>query len=95
MENVIKHYVLDQIYTKTHTLTFKSIVYFSECPLVNMPRKGDRGILGFKKDPKNQILFSFSACKGGEWPSDDSDDSDYMPGDELDSEVIGQVNNHK
>ncbi len=37
-----------------------------------------RGILGVKADPKKQILFSFSARQGEEWPSDDSD-SDYAP----------------
>jgi hypothetical protein len=42
------------------------------------------GILGVKKDPKNQILFSFSAREGEEWPSDDSD-SDFVPSDEEDS----------
>jgi hypothetical protein len=43
-----------------------------------MPKQ-KRGILGVKKDPKNQILF-FSR-NGEEWPSDDSDDSDYLPSD--------------
>ncbi|KAK3088104.1 hypothetical protein FSP39_014716 [Pinctada imbricata] len=38
----------------------------------------ERGIFGIKKDPKNQILFSFQARDGEEWPSD-SDDSDYCP----------------
>lgn len=42
-----------------------------------------KGILGIKKDPKNQILFSFSAREGEEWPSDDSD-SDFLPSDEED-----------
>ncbi|XP_048778371.2 F-box/LRR-repeat protein 6-like isoform X2 [Ostrea edulis] len=42
-----------------------------------------KGILGVKKDPKNQILFSFSAREGEEWPSDDSD-SDFVPSDEDD-----------
>lgn len=35
-----------------------------------------------KKDPKNQILF-FSR-NGEEWPSDDSEDSDYLPSDDDD-----------
>lgn len=42
-----------------------------------------KGILGVRKDPKNQILFSFSAREGEEWPSDDSD-SDFLPSDEED-----------
>jgi hypothetical protein len=42
--------------------------------------KYPKGILGVRKDPKNQILFSFSARQGDEWPSDDDDDSDYRPG---------------
>jgi hypothetical protein len=48
-----------------------------------MPKQ-KRGILGVKKDPKNQILF-FSR-NGEEWPSDDSDDSDYLPSD-LEDEI--------
>ena len=40
-----------------------------------------KGILGFKKDPKHQILFSFKAREGEEWPSDDSNDSSYSPSD--------------
>lgn len=35
----------------------------------------ERGILGVKKDPKNLMLFSFSG--GEQWPSSDSNDSDY------------------
>ncbi|KAL8605739.1 hypothetical protein ACOMHN_065864 [Nucella lapillus] len=38
---------------------------------------GQRGILGLKKDPKNQVLFMYD---GEEWPSSDSDDTDYEPG---------------
>ena len=38
----------------------------------------EKGILGIKKDPKNQMLFSFVVRSGDEWPSD-SDDSDYSP----------------
>ncbi|KAL3870966.1 hypothetical protein ACJMK2_038991 [Sinanodonta woodiana] len=45
--------------------------------------KYEKGILGVRKDPKNQILFSFNVREGEDWPSDDSDDSDYKPG-ELD-----------
>lgn len=41
-------------------------------------RRMSRGILGVKKDPKHQMLFSFGVRKGEEWPSD-SDDSDYAP----------------
>ena len=41
------------------------------------------GILGVRKDPKKQILFSFKARQGEEWPETDSDDSDYLPGDEA------------
>ncbi|XP_064616631.1 F-box/LRR-repeat protein 6-like [Liolophura sinensis] len=41
--------------------------------------KLEKGILGYRKDPKNQILFSFGVRPGEEWPSDDSDDSDYHP----------------
>ena len=40
-----------------------------------------RGILGVRKDPKKQILFSFKARQGEEWPETDSDDSDYLPSD--------------
>ncbi|XP_067662385.1 F-box/LRR-repeat protein 6-like [Haliotis asinina] len=47
-----------------------------------MPRKAERGILGFKKDPKNQILFSFNPRDGDECPTSDSEDSDYLPSDE-------------
>ncbi|KAK2141372.1 hypothetical protein LSH36_1113g00011 [Paralvinella palmiformis] len=43
-----------------------------------------KGILGFKKDPKHQILFSFKTREGEEWPSDDSDDSSYCPSDGSD-----------
>ena len=42
-----------------------------------MPR-GEKGILGYRKDPKKQILFSFTARQGDDWPSDDSDE-DYKP----------------
>ena len=35
-----------------------------------------KGIFGIKKDPENQILFSFSARDGEEWPSDDSDEDE-------------------
>lgn len=42
-----------------------------------MPRQ-ERGIFGYKKDPKNPILFSFNVPHGEEMPSD-SDDSDYVP----------------
>ncbi|CAC5420669.1 FBXL6 [Mytilus coruscus] len=43
-----------------------------------MPRQ-KRGILGVKKDPKHQILYFGN--NGEEWPSDDSEDSDYLPSD--------------
>ena len=44
-----------------------------------MPRY-EKGILGVKKDPKKRIIFSFGVGKGSEeWPSDDSEDSDYEP----------------
>jgi len=42
-----------------------------------MSNKMKRGILGITKDPKNQILFSFDQRFGDDWPSSDSDDSDY------------------
>ncbi|KAK2179779.1 hypothetical protein NP493_473g02026 [Ridgeia piscesae] len=42
-----------------------------------------RGILGIRKDPKKQILFSFKTRQGDEWPETDSDDSDYLPSDEA------------
>ena len=38
-----------------------------------------RGILGLKKDPKRQMLFTFNVREGEEWPSSDSEDSDYSP----------------
>jgi hypothetical protein len=44
---------------------------------------GQRGILGVKKDPKRQMLFSFRVRDGEEWPSDDSEDSDYAPDERL------------
>ena len=44
-------------------------------------QRATKGILGVKKDPKNQILFSFQTRDGEEWPSD-SDDSDYLPSDD-------------
>lgn len=47
-----------------------------------MPRKTERGILGYKKDPKNQVLFSFNPRDGDECPTSDSEDSDYLPSDE-------------
>lgn len=40
----------------------------------------EKGILGIKKDPKNQMLFSFVVRNGEEWVSSDSGDSDYSPG---------------
>jgi len=43
-----------------------------------MPRY-PKGILGVPKKPSNQILFSFKAREGEEWPSDE-EDSDYNPG---------------
>jgi len=36
-----------------------------------------KGILGVAKDPKNKMLFSLDKCFGDDWPSSDSDDSDY------------------
>lgn len=39
----------------------------------------EKGILGLKKDPKNQMLFSFVVRQGDEWPSSDSNDSDFCP----------------
>ena len=42
---------------------------------------GQRGILGYKKDPKNLMLFTYT---GEDWPSDDSWDSDYEPDDSDD-----------
>ena len=54
-----------------------------------MPR-GEKGILGYRKDPKKQILFSFTARQGDDWPSDDSDE-DYKPeGDHADSESVAK-----
>ncbi|XP_046332797.2 F-box/LRR-repeat protein 6-like [Haliotis rufescens] len=47
-----------------------------------MPRKTERGILGYKKDPKKQVLFSFNPRDGDECPTSDSEDSDYLPSDE-------------
>lgn len=41
--------------------------------------KYPKGILGVRKDPKNQILFSFNVREGDEWPSDDDEDDDYRP----------------
>ncbi|XP_045174876.2 F-box/LRR-repeat protein 6-like [Mercenaria mercenaria] len=51
--------------------------------------KYPKGILGVRKDPRNQILFSFSARQGDEWPSDDDEDADYTPGKDTDSEYEG------
>ncbi|XP_013416120.1 F-box/LRR-repeat protein 6 [Lingula anatina] len=39
----------------------------------------EKGIFGLKKDPRNPMLFSFFAKEGEEWPSSDSEDSDYVP----------------
>ncbi|XP_052215607.1 F-box/LRR-repeat protein 6-like [Dreissena polymorpha] len=47
--------------------------------------KHPRGILGVPKDPSRQILFSFHARDGEEWPSDE-EDSDYSPGFDSDSD---------
>ena len=47
-----------------------------------------RGILGIPKDPKNQTLFSFDQRFGDDWPSSDSDDSDYKPGSPSDADDI-------
>ena len=52
------------------------------CPIA--ATMAQKGILGFKKDPKHQILFSFKAREGEEWPSDDSDDSIYSPSEGSD-----------
>ena len=46
-----------------------------------MPPKLEKGILGVKKDPKTQMLFSFNARGKDMWPSDDSEDSSYCPSD--------------
>ena len=43
--------------------------------------KMEKGIFGIKKDPKNQMLFTFVVRNGDEWPSSDSGDSDYSPAD--------------
>jgi len=40
-----------------------------------------RGILGVLKDPKNRVLFSFNQRFDDDWPSSDSEDSDYEPDD--------------
>ena len=46
-----------------------------------------RGILGRRKESKNQMLFSFSVRPGEEWSDhDDSDDSDYEVGDKKSEE---------
>lgn len=50
-------------------------------------KRCSKGIFGIKKDPKNQILFSFSAREGEEWPSDDSD-SDFIPSEDEDTKPI-------
>lgn len=52
-----------------------------------------KGILGIKSDPKRPVLFGF----GGEmWPSDDSEDSDYVADDEIKEkwEEKAQINSH-
>jgi len=38
-----------------------------------------RGILGVVKDPKKKVLFSIDQRFGDNWPSSDSEDSDYEP----------------
>jgi len=45
-----------------------------------------KGILGVAKDPKNQILFCFDERFTDDWPSSDSDDSDYKPECSLSNE---------
>ncbi|XP_067129879.1 F-box and leucine-rich repeat protein 13-like, partial [Centruroides vittatus] len=52
-----------------------------------------KGILGIKRDPKRPLLFGF----GGEmWPSDDSEDSDYIANDDIKEkwQEKPQVNSH-
>ena len=46
-----------------------------------MPRF-EVGILGVRKDPSKQVLFNFGVRQGEEWPSEDSGDSDYNPGNQ-------------
>ncbi|XP_071947842.1 F-box/LRR-repeat protein 6-like isoform X2 [Antedon mediterranea] len=43
--------------------------------------KGEKGILGYRKTPGKEILFSFVPRKGNECASDE-EDSDYEPSDE-------------
>ena len=62
------------IYCKIVSLCTK----LSAC--VIMPAQ--RGILGVAKDPKRPLLFTYG---GEDWPSDDSEDSDYeLPEDKVD-----------
>ncbi|XP_078326652.1 F-box/LRR-repeat protein 6-like isoform X2 [Crassostrea virginica] len=57
-------------------------------------KRCSKGIFGIKKDPKNQILFSFSAREGEEWPSDDSD-SDFLPSEDEDTKPIRKKRQNK
>lgn len=57
-------------------------------------KKFEKGILGYRKDPKNQFLFTFTARKGEEWPSD-SEDSDYEPTKEEAKEINIKVKKKK
>jgi len=55
-----------------------------------------KGILGVPKDPKNRVLFSFNQRGDDDWPSSDSDDSDYKPqGSTSDTDIIRRQNCRK
>ena len=76
----------------TRTIFIRLLQDTYEIGLLTMS-KSEKGILGFKKDPKNKILFSFGSGADNElWPSDESD-SDYEPNEEqteiLQSRVKG------
>jgi hypothetical protein len=64
-----------------HFNLYLNIKYFKhKCFAGRSTAAMEKGILGIKKDPKNQMLFSFVVRNGEEWPSSDSGDSDYGPG---------------
>ncbi|KAJ8321285.1 hypothetical protein KUTeg_001143, partial [Tegillarca granosa] len=62
--------------------------------LLVIMKKFEKGILGYRKDPKNQFLFTFNARQGEEWPSD-SEDSDYEPTKEEAKELDIRVKKKK
>lgn len=53
-----------------------------------------KGIFGIVKDPKKKVLFSSDLRFGDDWPSSDSDDSDYEP-ECSSSDTVITTSSHK